>query len=73
MTHKNKAADAIPNQKSVHSSSSGALKGKEGCWGWGGFDVAKACSRSAKKHTAWRSCDAQKQSGQRDFDPKFGS
>ncbi len=23
-------------------------------------DAAKACSRSAKKRTAWRSCDAQK-------------
>jgi hypothetical protein len=34
-------------------------------------DAAKACSRSAKKSTAWRSCDAQKQSGCRDSQPKL--
>jgi hypothetical protein len=35
-------------------------------------DAAKACSRSAKKCTAWRSCVAQKQNGQRDSEPKLG-
>jgi hypothetical protein len=34
-------------------------------------DVAKACSRSAKKRTAWRSCDAQKQSGRCNSQPKL--
>jgi hypothetical protein len=34
-------------------------------------DTTKACSRSAKKRTAWRSCDAQKQSGRRDSQPKL--
>jgi hypothetical protein len=34
-------------------------------------DAAKACSRSAKKRTAWRSCDAQKQNGRRDSQPKL--
>ncbi len=34
-------------------------------------DVAKACSRSAKKRTAWGSCDAQKQSGRSDSQPKL--
>jgi hypothetical protein len=34
-------------------------------------DVAKACSRSAKKHTAWRSCYAQKQSDRCDCQPKL--
>jgi hypothetical protein len=34
-------------------------------------DVTKACSRSTKKCTAWRSCDAQKQNGQHDSQPKL--
>ncbi len=34
-------------------------------------NAAKACSRRAKKHTAWRSCDAQKQSGRPDSQPKL--
>jgi hypothetical protein len=34
-------------------------------------DAAKACSKSAKKRTTWRSYDAQKQSGQRDSQPKL--
>jgi hypothetical protein len=35
------------------------------------FDAAKASSRSAKKCTPWRSCDAQKQSGRRNLEPKL--
>jgi hypothetical protein len=34
-------------------------------------DATKACSRSAKKRTAWRSCEAQNQSGRRDSEPKL--
>jgi hypothetical protein len=34
-------------------------------------DAAKACSRSAKKCTAWRSCDVQKQNGRRNSQPKL--
>jgi len=34
-------------------------------------DVAKACSRSAKKCIVWRSCDAQKQNGRCNSQPKL--
>jgi hypothetical protein len=34
-------------------------------------DIAKACSRSAKKCTAWRSCDAQKQNDWHNSQPKL--
>jgi hypothetical protein len=36
-------------------------------------DVAKVCSRSAKKRTAWRNWDAQKPSGRCNSEPKLGS
>jgi hypothetical protein len=34
-------------------------------------DATKACLKSAKKRTAWRSCDAQKQNDRRDSQPKL--
>jgi len=34
-------------------------------------DAPKACSRNAKKRTAWRSYDAQKHSSRRDSQPKL--
>jgi hypothetical protein len=36
-------------------------------------DAAKACSRSAKKRTEWRSCNAQKQSDRHHSEPKLDS
>ncbi len=45
-THKNRVADAILNQNSIHSSSSRALKGKAGCWGGGSSSQSRITASS---------------------------
>jgi hypothetical protein len=48
---KNKAGDAIPNQNSIHSSSSGALKGKGGgVLGGGALTLPRLAQKAPKKY-----------------------
>jgi hypothetical protein len=64
-THKNRATDVIPNQNSVFLLLGPSIRFFFFCnaqWNVGMSDAAKACSRSVKKRTVWRSCDTQNDS-----------